>query len=216
MNWPQWITHEKLIVTAIGAVILAVGATYQVQQGRIADRDRDVDNRDKEIASLKETKTWNVPDTIEKLKDISQKLQTQFASVDELNSLRKDNEALRQQSTSLEKANDEQARKLKDLSGENVTLSRSLEKMLLPSQQIDLEAGSAADLVKNNLTLGVGSVYSSSISGRLRNESLSMNVGEDVKIRVLGKDCRLALLKTKYTVASFSFVCSPGDGAAEQ
>ncbi|WP_223542225.1 hypothetical protein [Pseudomonas sp. BF-RE-26] len=216
MNWPQWITQEKLTVAAISAVVLAIGGTYQLQQGRIADRDRDVEIRDKEIASLKEAKVWNVPDTIEKLKDISQKLQAQFASVDELNSLRKDNEALRLRSTSLEKANEEQALKLKDLSGQNVALKISIEKMLLPSQQIDLEAGSGADLVKNNLTLGVGSVYTSSISGRLRNEPLSMDVGENVNIRVLGKDCRLALLKTKYNVASFSFVCPQGDGVAEQ
>lgn len=210
MNWPQWITHEKLTVAAISAVVLAIGGTYQIQQARVADRDRDLEVRDKEIASLKEAKAWNVPDTIEKLKDVSQKLQTQFASVDELNSLRKDSEALRLRNTSLGKVNEDQALKLKDLSGQNAALRVSIEKMLVPSQRIELEAGSAADLVKNNLTLGVGSVFTSSISGRLRNEPLSMNVGEAVTVRVLGNDCRLALLKTKYDRASFSFACPQG------
>lgn len=213
MNWPTWLTPEKAM-GIFGAIILAVitgtyTVAHQVQQNRVDDRDRIVEARDKEIESLQTAKTWDVPNTIDRLSDISKKLQKQFASMEELNALRKENEALRSEKDRLAKESNEIAAKLKETTGQNMLLKSSMEKIFASSQTIDLERGKAFELVKNSLTLGVNAVYSdSSVTGRLGNEYLSMTVGESKDVRVLGKTCRLTLVEARIPIASFVFFCS--------
>ena len=205
MNWPTGLTPEKAL-GIFGTILLAVVGgtytiTYQVQQNRVEDRD-------KEIESLQATKTWDVPNTIDRLSDISKKLQKQFASIEELSTLRKENEALRSERDSLAKEKNESASKLKEIAEQNMLLKSSMEKIFASNQTVDLEAGKAVELVKNSLTLGISSVYSDgTITGRLCNEYLSMTVGESKEIRVLGKSCRLTLVETRNPRASFTFFC---------
>jgi hypothetical protein len=208
VNWPQWVTHEKLIIGAFALIGLAVAATYQIQQGRIDDRDLLIDARDKEIDSLMSAKVWDVPNTITRLNEISQKLQAQFASIEKLNALQKENGELLTQTASLKKEQAASASKLAQLAEQNALLKSSLNRAFVAADVIDLEEGRAADLVKNQVTLGVESVYlSGGILGRLGNQPLSLRVGEAKEISVLGKNCRLTLSSTRTPKASFSFFC---------
>lgn len=213
MNWPAWLTPEKAL-GIVGALILAVitgtyTVAHQLQQNRVDDRDRVVEARDKEIESLQSTKNWDVPNTIDRLADISKKLQKQFASMEELDSLRKENEALRSERNALVKGNSELTSKVSVLTEQNAALNNDMEKILAPSQKLDLETGTAVELVKNQLALGLSAVYSDgSIIGRLGNEMLSLVVGDSKNARVLGKQCRLTLTHVARSTASFIFFCS--------
>lgn len=212
MAFPAWLTPETALrgVSAL-LVVLVPGAytvAYQIQQGRIDDRDRTVEARDKEIESLTMAKTWDVPDTINRLSDISKSLHQQFSSMDELKALRKENEGLRSQLASLTEEDKEKGLKLQMLSEQNQNLKKTLDKAVVSDQVIDLRQGESAQLIKNNLVLGLEAVYSSGgIYGRLGNEPVSMGVGETKELRALGKDCRLTLASTAYPRASFSFSC---------
>jgi TolA-binding protein len=213
VNWPTWLTPEKVLGIVGALLIAAVSGTFAiaslVQQNRVVDRDRMVEARDKEIESMQTAKSWNVPTTIDRLNDVSEKLQKQFASMEALETLRKENEDLRLERNSLAKTSEEIASKLMGVTEENTLLKSSMEKIFASNQTIELEAGKAVELVKNSLSLGISSVYSdSSISGRLGNERLSMAVGESKEIRVLGKDCRLTLTEARNPRVSFAFSCS--------
>ncbi|MDP9518214.1 hypothetical protein [Pseudomonas protegens] len=213
MNWPTWLTPEKTLGFVLTLLLLVFTGTYtfvyQNQQNRVADRDRMVEARDKQIESLQAAKTWDVPETIDRLNDISKKLQKQFSSMEEFEALRKENEVLRSEKNSLATQNAAVTSKLDEASRQNVLLKSSLEKIFATNQAVDLEEGKAIELVKNSLTLGLSAMYSdSTITGRLGNEYLSMTVGESKTMRVLGKDCRLTLVETRKPKASFAFSCS--------
>lgn len=213
MNWPTWLTPEKTLGFVLTLLLLVFTGTYtfvyQNQQNRVADRDRMVEARDKQIESLQAAKTWDVPETIDRLNDISKKLQKQFSSMEEFEALRKENEVLRSEKNSLATQNAAVTSKLDEASRQNVLLKSSLEKIFATNQAVDLEEGKAIELVKNSLTLGLSTMYSdSTITGRLGNEYLSMTVGESKTMRVLGKDCRLTLVETRKPKASFVFSCS--------
>jgi TolA-binding protein len=207
------LTPEKTLGFVLTLLLLVFTGTYtfvyQNQQNRVADRDRMVEARDKQIESLQAAKTWDVPETIDRLNDISKKLQKQFSSMEEFEALRKENEVLRSEKNSLATQNAAVTSKLDEASRQNVLLKSSLEKIFATNQAVDLEEGKAIELVKNSLTLGLSTMYSdSTITGRLGNEYLSMTVGESKTMRVLGKDCRLTLVETRKPKASFVFSCS--------
>lgn len=212
MAFPTWLSAERALgaVSAL-LVILVPGAyalAFQIQQGRIDDRDKMVESRDKDIESLTMAKTWDVPDTINRLSDISKSLHQQFASMDELKALRKENEGLRSQLTSITEEDKEKGLKLQKMSEQNQTLKNTLDKVFASDQLIDLRQGESAQLIKNNLVIGLETVYvSGGIYGRLGNQPVSMSVGETKELRALGKDCRLTLASTTYPRASFSFAC---------
>ena len=145
VNWPQWVTHEKLIIGAFALIGVAVAITYQIQQGRIDDRDLLIDARGKEIDSLMSAKVWDVPNTITRLSEISQKLQAQFASIEKFNALQKENEELLTQTTSLKKENEANASKLAQLAEQNTYLKSSLNRAFVSADVIDLEEGKATD-----------------------------------------------------------------------
>ncbi|WP_136474565.1 hypothetical protein [Pseudomonas sp. DG56-2] len=212
MAFPSWLTAERALGAVSALLVISVPGAYtlafQLQQGRIDDRDKQVESRDKEIESLTMAKTWNVPDTINRLSDISKSLHQQFASMDELKTLRKENEGLRAQLASLTEEDKKKGLSLQILSEQNQTLKKNLDKTIVSDQVIDLQQGQSAQLIKNNLVIGVDTVYpGGGIYGRLGNQPVTMGVGETKELRALGKDCRLTLASTAYPRASFSFSC---------
>ncbi|MGR3993780.1 hypothetical protein [Pseudomonas sp. 1121_17] len=209
MGWPQWLTSEKVIGCVLALLVPgAYTLAYQIQQGRIEDRDKTIEARNKEIDSLTTAKTWDVPNTINRLTDISKTLQKQFASIEELKALRSQNELLNSKIASIVKEDNEKGIKLQALSEKNQNLEKSLAKAIVSDEVVDIRQGEAKQLIKNHLVLGVESVYpTSGIYGVLGKEQVAMKVGETKEFGALGKDCRLTLTSTAYPRASFSFVC---------
>lgn len=209
MNWPQWLTVEKVLSGLVVACIPgAFTLAYQFQQARIDDRDKMVEKLNKQIESLTSAKTWDVPETIVRLTDISKKLQSQFASIDELKALRNENEALLAKISSLTKEDADRAAKLRTLAENNEALEQALKKAIVSDEVFTLKQGESAQLIKNHLVVGVRTVYQSSgIVAVLGNKEVSMNVGDVEQVRAFGKQCQLTLSRSVYPEASFSFMC---------
>lgn len=192
----------------IGAVgVVVVGAVWEARKDY-------VDELKSDIASRKEAATWNVPETIKNLNAASEKVAKQLATMESVEALKSKNKDLEESSAKLSSDLKKTAEELLYQRQRADGLSKELSAIVSPVIEFTLENGETEELIKNRVTLGVHTVYPSSVSFTVNNRQYSLQAGNNESFTMYGKDCLLTLSKLAYPKASFKFSCSqPRSGA---
>ncbi len=203
MQIPVTITWKSIgwIVAAIGAVISATTyAVWEVRKDVIEDLRR-------QISVYEQSKGWKLPETLAQLNVISEKLQEQFSERALLDKLKVEKQRALEANGDLQRRLTVSENLNASLQARTASLEADLQKSIAQTTTINLKQGESADLVRNRLSLGVSSIYSSWVTGYLDNESISINVGQNRSLEVSGKKCVLTLKRIEQSTAMFAFSC---------
>lgn len=188
--------------TAIGLLAVAVGATWAIQEGRLADMVR-------ENTALKDAKTWDVPQTISEIKAAAAELKTELANSRSLKtleattvSLEKELVTLRLQASAAEERGAQLLERNRQLQGQLLAAS-------MAGHPVELNVGESAELIPNVIVLSMtnatvlGRVY-----GYLANESFDINVGQRLFVSAADRSCSVTLTRFVQKKATFTFLCA--------
>lgn len=188
--------------TAIGLLAVAVGATWAIQESRLTDMVR-------EIAALKDAKTWDVPRTISEIKAAATELKTELANSRSLKTLEATTASLEKEIVTLRS----QASAADERSAQLVKQNRKLQGQLLAASMaghpVELNVGESVDLIPNVIVLSMtdatvlGRVY-----GYLANERFDIDVGQRLVVRAADRYCSVTLTRLVQKRATFTFLCS--------
>ena len=160
-----------------------------------------------EIASRKEASEWKVPETIKKLKLVSEKLDRQLTSLEETETLKTKNQNLERDNSNLKSSLAKAGEERTKLDDQISRLNRQLKLFSLPTKEFTLKKGESLDLIKNETILGVQYVYETSVSITINNVQESARVGFRQKIKSLNKMCIFTLTKIAQPESTFTLTC---------
>ena len=197
----SWASAGWTITAFAGIVCTASLAVWEVRKDVIEDLER-------QIAAYAQSQTWKLPETITQLNTVSEKLQRQFSTQAEAEALKADNARLVKQGEVMSEQLSKLDAQLKSQAGRLHQLETEMQRSLSAVEQVTLKAGESVDIVKNQLFLGVSSIYSSSMMGRLNNESLHLDIGQSHSLDISGKKCSLLLSRVELKAVTFKFSCA--------
>ncbi|MCF1251508.1 hypothetical protein LH705_18420 [Pseudomonas putida] len=160
-----------------------------------------------DIESRKEAADWKVPETIKKMTAISERLEKQLVSIEELETLRGDKKDLEAANKKLKIANQELTDTQDQLRDKVQRLTEDLRQSVVPAEEFTLTNGKSKDLVKNKVTLGVESVYPSSVVFSINNEQHTLSSGNKLRINAYDRGCILTVSELAYPAVTFKLVC---------
>jgi hypothetical protein len=193
-------THALWAIGAVAALIATTaGATWYIRNDRI-------DELNHEIEMLKSSREWKLPETLQALKDVSEKVRLNMEERETLDKLKVDND-------SLTKKNNELQSEISKVTDRLSEVESVLKKSISVSAKPELAEGESADLIANDVSVGVLSIYypdGAHITFRDSDETLY--VGKRSEFDYAGHKCALKLdrlFKVKgLEKAAFSFGCS--------
>lgn len=204
ITWKRvWLIAVAL--TAVGCAI--AGLTW-------LNRMDYLDSLKNEIASRKEASEWKVPETIKSMKAVSEKLDKQLTTMQDIESTNIKNRELEKENSKLTSAIKKLTDEKSELAEYASRLSNELNLMSLPRKEITLRGGESEELVKNRVALGVASVYPSSVTITINNDSDYLSVGNDRTIKSPTGTCKLRLIKIAPPIATFTLTCEEQSSSA--
>lgn len=190
-----------------GFVVVATAVAVGVASATWVYRMDYLDELKTDIQSRKEAAEWKVPETIKKLTVISEKLENQLVSNEELEKLRIEKKELWAANEALKAAKNDLADRHDQLKSKVQLLTAELRQSTAPAEEFTLTNGKSIDLVKNQVTLGVESVLPSSVTFSIENESHTLSIGKKLSINSYNRVCVLKVWDLSYPQVTFKFVC---------
>ncbi|WP_146038501.1 MULTISPECIES: hypothetical protein [unclassified Pseudomonas] len=194
----------KVLWSIIGFLTTVVGATIYLTWEIRKDYIEDLKNQ---IAVYNQAESWKLPDTLKKLNTVSETLQSQLASAEEIKNLKTALAISEAESKKSALKLVEATTKAEELSAEVDSLSYELRKSLGDTSQFKLREGQTAELVKNRLVFGVSSISSGIVWGYVNNDSVTIKIAGSQTVRVNNELCSITLIQTEYPTATISFSC---------
>lgn len=197
VTWPIALTVTPLIVTAAAGFIYL---TLNINKAHI-------EALESEIKTYEKSNTWKLPETLKQLNKVSDKLLNQIDTQDNISRIKIENLELSTKQKDLEAALSSATLERDQLQKKVDSLSSELRASLLKSFTFQISEGESMELVKNRVTLGLSTVYSSSVSSNVNNDNLSLDIGGNTKISYMNHSCTLTLTKVVRPSATFTFTC---------
>jgi hypothetical protein len=194
VNWTS-------VTYAIGILGILIGTTAAVVWNVRGDR---IDQLNHELEVVKGAKDWKLPETLNSLNELSEKVRLDIEARKKLETLGAENDIL-------SKKNEALNLEIAKLNENNRELEVSVKKSLINNQVFEIDKGGAAELIKNSVFVGLKDVYSSWVTININNESSRLEVGNNKEISYANQKCFLTLKSIKYISAvekaGFSFGC---------
>lgn len=197
------LTWKKVWAIVVAASVVA-GTVASVTW---VNRNDYLDELKADIESRKEAAEWKVPETLKKMTAISEKLEKQLVSIEELEKLRGNKKDLEAANEKLKIAIKELTDTQDQLKDKVQRLTEDLRQSVAPVEEFTLTNGKSKDLVKNKVTLGVESVYPSSVVISINNESHTLSSGNRLRINAYDRGCILTVSELDYPAVTFKLVC---------
>lgn len=202
------LTWKKIGVISSSAIVASaaiIAGTWEIRKDYI-------DSLKTEIAAFKETEHWKVPETIQQLGAISEKLNNQMTFKDEYERLKGEQKTYA--ATKAQLTNDLSSSKKENLvlKEKIESLSKELKSLSTTPREMTLTGGESIELVKNKIVLGIDDVYSGFVSIRINNEDTrNLYVGNNRQFDVRHETCTLTVTKISKPNVTFSFRCGEND-----
>lgn len=161
-----------------------------------------------QISMYTQADAWKLPDTLKKLKDTSEKLQSQLEADEKIKELTLEVTRLELANSATSSSLREEISKSNTLSIQIISLNQELKKSLSEYSKFNLKEGQTAELVKNRVNFGLSSISSGMIRGYINNESITLKIAGFAPIKVGSETCTLTLLQAEYPLATISFGCT--------
>ncbi len=84
----------------------------------------------------------------------------------------------------------------------------TLSKLIQKVQVVDLTVGETADLIENQVTLGIQNIYPSYAVVTLFNQTKFIQIGDFEAYKFSSKQCRVTLTKIHTNIATFKYGCA--------
>jgi Na+/phosphate symporter len=194
-----WWHKVSTLIKALGLIGLTISTTAIVVWNVRKDR---VEQLEHEVAVLKDSKDWKLPETLKSLNEISEKVRLQQEERNRLTNLAEVND-------SLSKKTNEQQVEIDKLKESVDTLQIELKKSMVKASPVELSQGQATELIKNNITLGVKYIYTDHVQINLNNDSRDIEVGNKIEFPFANQKCVVILnqIKTVENKCLFLFSC---------
>lgn len=166
-----------------------------------------IDDLKNQIAVYSQAESWKLPDTLKKLNSVSELLQSQLSTADEIKKLKLEisDEATKNKVLTIELAKTNAVNA--ELNTSIVALKNDLSKAVAETHQFSLKEGQTIELAKNQMTFGVTTVVSSWAMGYLNNDRVEIKLAGALPVKLSVGTCFLRLIEGTATVATFSFTC---------
>lgn len=156
-----------------------------------------------ELQRLKEASDWKLPETLKALKETSDSVRLETAERKELEGLRTERDQLLQRAQQVEA-------EMKTATARSEALAATVEKCTAAPSTFDLSAHQAKELLKNDLMLATGYIFSDRAEVQVGNDTAELKVGQKREFTAGGRPCTVTLMGIKSGVAekaTFSFLC---------
>jgi hypothetical protein len=170
-----------VLVVAATVASAAAGAAWQVGRSRLQD----------ELDQYKQSSTWGLPETLQRLNKVSQQLNL---TLDEREQLVKAQHLLAE--------NEELNRQLSAAKNELVTVNKRLAEF--EGDTFEVAEGTSHPIVPGRLALGVKDTYSNNCSVQLGDQSTTASPGTPIDATLGKMKYRVILMEVKGSVCKFS------------
>ncbi|WP_277758581.1 hypothetical protein [Pseudomonas sp. A34-9] len=196
------------IAVVIAAAVAAGGSSWAIQLNNVSERDKKIEDRDKQITALREAGSWNIPTTIKSMKSASEEIMASLES-------RSAQEARTNDIKHLQQENAELASKLKATTSELALVQdgfRNLKSQLQGAAKqpivIELGEGQSEDIIPGIAALGVKTIYSrSQVLGAFGGQKYELRAGERSSFRIAEIDCKVYIKTITIDKAILSVTC---------
>jgi cell division protein FtsB len=189
-------------IAAVAAFLIGTTATatWYIRSDRLEQLNH-------ELEAIKGAKDWRLPETINSLRDLSEKVKIDVGERKELEMLRTERGQLTEKNTKLEAD-------WKTAQANIGELENMARQCFLPSANFELAEGQARQLVKNGLAVGLKSIINDRVQVNLDREEAYISIGERKEVKNASGPCWLTLMSLHKTTsfgspdrATFSFAC---------
>lgn len=170
--------------------------------------DNYINDLKNQIETYEKSNSWKLPETLKQLNSASEKLDKQLQSQADIAKLMIDKEELEKTNSQLKKTFNSLSEENGSLRIQVSSLTNRLREVLITPKELVLTRGTSTFLVKNEIALGVESVYPTWVTGHINNGSFSLYVGNQKSIEVMNETCNLTLTKISPPSAYFNYTCS--------
>ena len=195
----------KIVGSAFAFLASAMGLAALLIWEFRKDYIEDLKNQ---VAVYHQADSWKLPETLKKLNEVSERLQSQLSADAEIKKLKIDIAASEVSQTKMAAELKEATATSKGLAESVGGLQQSLRKSLTEATQFTLKEGESHELAKNQIVFGLTALYSSRVSGLLNGDRVEIPLSGSLLIDANGETCTLRLIQASYATAAFSFACS--------
>ncbi|WP_282349131.1 hypothetical protein [Pseudomonas sp. PS01301] len=193
-------------VASWGALVLATavaagGAAWTIQLDNISERD-------KQIAAMREASSWDLPETIKNLKNVSSEINTTLKSRADQQLLEKRVAELQQENNILDEKLSATAVELSEVNKKYLKLKSQLQGAAKQPITIELSEGQSEDVIPGVAALAVELIYPRSrVKGTFGGQPFEGRAGERLSYKVAGINCTVFIKTIKSDNTILSTTC---------
>lgn len=196
------------VALVITAAVAAGGGAWAMQLNNVSERDKKIEDRDKQITSMREAGSWDLPATIKSLKSASDEIKASLGSRSDQETREKDVARLQQENVGL-------ANRLKATTSELAAAQEEFSKLKSQLQgaakqpiTVELGQGQSEDVIPGVAALAVKLIYArEQVMGTFGGQKYEARAGERSVYRVAGMNCSVYVKTITYSTAVMSVAC---------